>query len=579
MIFVRPHILIVGAGPAGLTLALELTRAGVGVRVVDKAPPRPDAESRAIGLHPRSIEAFARNGVAAPFLAAGMTLIAANFYSSGARVLRIGLEGEADRPYPFSLLVQQGKSERFLIERLQRLGVEIERPVSLEAFSQTSGEATAVLRRSDGRLEEARFDYIAGCDGAHSLMRQSLGVGFEGGPLEGRFATGDLTIDFPGGARWAEHEIHTLLRPGRFAILGRLRDGSWRVVVDVTDKPEVTADTVAVADLQDGFADFPEFDGVLRDPRWMSVFRVSSRVAAALRRGRVFLLGDAAHVHSPESGQGMNAGVQDAINLAWKLAAVVKGEADFDLLDSYEAERLPVIRAIVRDTELAQRAISVGSPLWIALRDLAAGALGRLRPTRNMLSAAFSATAFHYRDSPIVGQYGHSPTAFLEAVARGGPYRGVAQHLAYRAAPSPGDWAPDAEGLVRPDGSETSLHGLLANDLRPIVVVLGGADPSPSDLARLAALVASLRNELGRRVDAHLVTREPAPDALHDRGGALHSRYGAKYECLFLIRPDGFVGFRSQPALGAPLRRHLAERLGMGRPAMRPEPLIHGEAR
>lgn len=437
-------------------------------------------------------------------------------------MLRIGLEGGAGRPYPFSLLVQQGKSERFLIERLREFGVEIERPVSLEAFAQTVDCATAVLRLADGRLEEARFDYIAACDGAHSLVRQSLGVGFNGRSLEGRFATGDLAIDFRDETRWSEHEIHTLLRPGRFAIFGKLRDGNWRVVVDVTDRLNVTADSLAVADLRDGFAAFPEFDGVLRDPHWISVFRVSSRVAEALRKGRVFLLGDAAHIHSPESGQGMNAGVQDAINLAWKLAAVVKGVASSELLDSYEDERLPIIRAIVRETELAQRAISLDSPARIALRDLATEWLGRLRPIQNVLTAAFTATAFHYRDSPIGDDYEQSPAECLGAFISGEPFPNCAQRLAYRKAPAPGDWAPDAVGLVLPDGSETSLHRMMANNLAAIVVILGGADPTPSDLTRLGNLVARLKADHESFLDPCLVTREATP-------GALHRRYGAKY--------------------------------------------------
>jgi 2-polyprenyl-6-methoxyphenol hydroxylase-like FAD-dependent oxidoreductase len=575
----RSQVLIVGAGPAGLTLALEFRRAGIGFRIIDKAQQRPDFESRAIGLHPRSIEAFARNKTATPFLDAGMALRAANFYSSGERVMRIGLEGGEGRLYPFSLLVQQGKSERFLIERLRELGVEIERPVSLEAFAQTIDGATAVLRHADGRFEEAGFEYIAGCDGAHSLVRQSLGIGFDGRSLEGRFATGDLAIDFRDETRWPEHEIHTLLRPGRFAIFGKLRDGNWRVVVDVTNRPNVTADSVAVADLQDGFAAFPEFDGVLRDPQWISVFRVSSRVAETLRKGCVFLLGDAAHIHSPESGQGMNAGVQDAINLAWKLVAVIRGVASPELLDSYEVERLPIIRAIVRETELAQRAISLDSPTRIALRDLAAETLGRLRPIQNVLTAAFTATAFHYRDSPIVDAYEQSPAECLSAFIIGEPFPNCAQRRAYRKAPAPGDWAPEAAGLVLPDGSETSLHRMMANDLAAIVVILGGADPTPSDLTRLGNLVVRLKADHGNFLDSCLVTREATPGALHDKDGALHRRYGAKYECLFLIRPDGFIGFRSQPALEDPLRRYLEAKLGIGRGAARPEPLAHGPAR
>lgn len=573
------HVLIVGAGPAGLTFALELTRAGVGVRIIDAAPQRPDRESRAIGLHPRSIEAFARNGAEAPFLDAGMTLRAANFYSSGRRKLRIGLEGGAEQPYPFSLLVQQGKSERFLIERLRACGVEVERPVALDAFAQTETATTAVLRHSNSRLEDARFDYIAGCDGAHSLVRRSLGVDFVGKSLEGRFATGDLAIDFPRAARWAEHEIHTLLRPGRFAIFGRLKDGDWRVVVDVTDRPEITADHVDAADLQDGFAAFPEFDGILRDPQWISVFHVSSRVAESLRKGRVFLLGDAAHIHSPESGQGMNAGVQDAINLAWKLAAVIHGVAAPRLLDSYEAERLPIIRAIVRDTEIAQKAISLDSPAKIALRDLAAASLGRWRFVQKRLTAAFSATAFHYRDSSIVDQYVQPFMDHLAAIAKGEPFRAIARHIAFRAAPAPGDWAPDAAGLVAPDGDETSLHRMMANELRSIVLLLGGDDPTQSDLARLSRLASVLRAEFGRLLSPCLVTRAPFPGALHDSAGALHSRYGGKGQCLFLVRPDGFIGFRSQPALEAPLRRYLADKLGVGQAVTAPAPLAHGPAR
>jgi 2-polyprenyl-6-methoxyphenol hydroxylase-like FAD-dependent oxidoreductase len=555
----RIPVLIVGAGPVGLTLALELARAGIRLRIIDKAHHRPDQESRAITLHPRSLEVFTRNGVALPFIEKAKALRAANYYSNAKKILRINLSSEHSKTHPSPRLLQQGKSERFLIARLEQLGVNPERPVALESMDPRENQVGVTLRHENGDQEEVSFDYVVGCDGAHSAVRHSLGVGFQGKALEGSIATGDVSIDFPEPHSWTDHEIHSLLRPGHLALLGKLQDGQWRVVVDVTNKPHLSTENISIEDIRQGFQAFPEFKGSMHSPGWISVYRISTRIAETMRRGRVFLAGDAVHIHSPEGGQGMNAGIQDAVNLAWKLSAVIKGSASEDLLQSYETERLPVIRGIVKGTEWAQQIITLRHPVSIALRDIFASMLGRLATFQQWLGRSYTATAFHYRNSTIIEE----SVSYVHLLASYFYHTNLHEFgVKLRA----GDWAPDVADLLGVDGKKTSLHELLQNDLRSVVLITPGQSSDRSDLPELKTLRDELMREFPSLLDPMLITPFPSPEGLHDVNGEFHQFYGAQGKSLFLIRPDGFLGFICRPIDAKVLRTYLRERLGARSP-------------
>src|SRR5215510_5382874 len=342
-------VLVVGAGPTGLVLALWLTRLGVHVRIIEKAA-EPETTSRAVAVPARTLELYRQVNISDAVVSGGVKVAAANLWVRGARVARLplGLLGEGLSPFPFALTYPQDAHERLLIDRLDALGVHVERPAELVRFDQNPERVRAVLRRPDGSEEVCEAAYLAGCDGAHSTVREVLGTGFPGGTYSGLFYVAD--VDAAGPA--ADGEIHVDFEEADFLAVFPLRGaGRLRLIGPVTWAPdrehrELTFDDVgkrAVGNLRLAIASV----------NWFSTYRVHHRVAARFRVGRVFLLGDAAHVHSPVGGQGMNTGIGDAVNLAWKLAAVLNGGARESLLASYEPERIGFARRLVATTDRA----------------------------------------------------------------------------------------------------------------------------------------------------------------------------------------------------------------------------------
>src|SRR5215831_19681051 len=306
-------VLIVGAGPTGLVLALWLTRFGVRVRIIDKTA-EPGTTSRAVAVQARTLELYRQVGLSGAVVEAGVKVVAANLWVGGARAARLplGRLGEELSPFPYALTYPQDAHERLLIERLDALGVKVERRTELVRFDQHPEQVRAVLRRADGSEEVCEAAYLAGCDGAHSTVREALATGFPGGTYSGLFYVAD--VDAAGPA--ADGDIHVDLEEADFLAVFPLKGpGRLRLVGPVRWEPdrehrELTFDDVgkrAVGNLKLAIAKL----------NWFSTYRVHHRVAARFRVGRAFLLGDAAHVHSPVGGQGMNTGIGDAVNLAW----------------------------------------------------------------------------------------------------------------------------------------------------------------------------------------------------------------------------------------------------------------------
>ncbi len=327
-------VLIAGAGPVGLTLASELARYGVPVRVVDKVSTRTD-KSKALVLWSRTLELLDRGGDgAAPFVTTGLQMLAINFVAGDKAVGRIGM-ADVRSPYPFGLMLPQSDTERLLEERLAGQGVTVERQVELLSFSHRGGGIDAVLGHADGH-EAVAAGWLVGCDGAHSTVRRQLGIPFSGGAMHSDWMLADVHMR---GYPFPDSETAIYWHRDGVFIVFPIAPGRYRLLADMPPSNAEHAPAPTLEQVQ-ALADRRGPGGmVVSDPVWLSGFRINERKVADYRYGRVFLAGDAAHIHSPAGGQGMNTGMQDAINLAWKLALVEHGACGDGLLDSYSPER------------------------------------------------------------------------------------------------------------------------------------------------------------------------------------------------------------------------------------------------
>lgn len=337
LLYGRPMnpVLVVGAGPVGLTLAAELARFGVEIRIVDRSA-HPSETSRALVIWSRTLELMDRMGCSPAFLSAGLHAHGASI-RSGRTVLGHTRFNTIASPHNFALMLPQSDTERLLTDHLRSLGVGVERNVELTGFSQSDAQTEAHLTHVGGRAEVVATPWLVGCDGAHSSVRHGLGLAFEGAAQGDDWMLADVRIEGDGAP--PPDEIGTFLhRDGPFVVFP-IPGGRSRIVatlgktVEGQPRPDpLLSDVQAMADERAG--------GGMRvfDPVWLANFRINERKVAEYARGRVFLVGDAAHVHSPAGGQGMNTGMQDAFNLAWKLAMVIRGEAAPALLHTYTPE-------------------------------------------------------------------------------------------------------------------------------------------------------------------------------------------------------------------------------------------------
>jgi 2-polyprenyl-6-methoxyphenol hydroxylase-like FAD-dependent oxidoreductase len=349
-------VLIIGAGPTGLVLALWLVKLGVRVRIIDKTE-EPGTTSRALAVQARTLEFYSQVGLADAVIAQGRRVIAANLWVAGKKAARgvFGDMGAGLSPFPFALIYPQDEHERLLIDELSKVGVEVERRTELLKFENSIDGVRAELKRPNGVLETCEAVYIAGCDGAHSTVRDALGIGFPGGTYAHLFYVAD--VEAKGAAM--DGELHVGLDATDFLAVFPLKgEGRARLIGTVRDQAEDQHDTLSWDDVSQRVIEWMHIE--VARVNWFSTYRVHHRVADHFREGRAFLLGDAAHIHSPVGGQGMNTGIGDAVNLAWKLAAVLHGRAKPSLLDSYEPERIAFARRLVATTDQAFTGVELG---------------------------------------------------------------------------------------------------------------------------------------------------------------------------------------------------------------------------
>jgi len=539
-----PDVLAVGAGPTALTLAANVHALGASVRIIDRNLDR-DHESRALAVQPRTLELLDSLGMAEALVGRGRTSVRLRIRIWRRTVaVPFGDVGVQDSAFPSLLFVSQAETEAVLTDHLAARGIHVERGAQLVSFRMDDDAVACVLDHADGRKEQLRCRFLVGCDGAHSTVRHLAGIPFQGDAYPQTFFLGDLEADGdlePGA-------INAFVASDAVAFFFPLgRPTTWRLIAmhqgparGDSGGATTEAKAASLEDLQ-SVTDLATSGGVrLRDPAWMTLFRLHHRQAAHYQAGRVFLAGDAAHIHSPAGGQGMNTGIQDAWNLAWKLALVVRGVAEDRLLESYEAERWPVGRFLLRFTDRAFSVVGSGGPLLPLLGSLLAPWLAplvlRSRRVRAYGFRFVSQLGIRYRESPIVLEGNPAP----------------------RRGPRAGDRLPDAR-IGRDGGSTWLLRAISRPGFR--LLLCGPAEAwEPVVLRRLDRRYAGL-------VTMFRLAAEPGRDTLSDPMGEAFSRLGVRHAAQYLVRPDGHVAFRTEGTDLAALESYLAQWLP-GAPAV-----------
>ncbi|MDD7964057.1 FAD-dependent monooxygenase [Actinomycetospora lemnae] len=508
-------VLVVGAGPVGLTAACGLARLGVPVRVVD-ALETPTTQSRAVAIHARSLETLASLEVL-PALEgrgrriAGLAMVDGRTGEPRADVDFTGIPSR----HPYILDIAQPDTEAVLAERAAALGIVVERGVTLTALRQDD-DGVEVTLRTGGEEHTARVGWVVGADGGHSTTRHLVGTHLEGAFHGQHFAMADVDV----ATDLSPDVLRMFTHPDGLAMLFPLAGSRARVMFLVedpgTDAPDPTLEQVqALADARMGGR------VQLSDPRWVTYFEVHHAQVPQYRHGRVLLAGDAAHIHSPAGAQGMNTGIQDAANLAWKLGLVATGRADAGLLDSYHDERHPVGAAVVKLTTVMTDVAAL-SGVAAACRNAALFVAGHVHRLTDTLATTAAELTIAYTDSALSVQSGSRGTA--------------------RA----GDHAPDPDGLRRPDGTPVAVEDLLA---RPgfLLLVRGAGEGLAEVLGDLGTVV---------RVGEDVL----------DPDDALAAAYGWRDGGMALVRPDGYLGLVADTTDPAVLRRYLARTLHVATP-------------
>jgi NADPH-dependent dioxygenase len=514
------RVLVVGAGPVGLTAAHELARRGIAVRLIDRAQ-GPATTSRATATHARTLEIYHQMGLLADLLPRGQRAENFSIHMRGRMLIRFGTDySSLPTRFPFTLQVDQVITEEVLRERVSRLGVIVEWGVGLESLRQEGDHVHAVLRHSDGHSEQAEAAWLVGADGAHSTVRDQLGLRLLGDSRE-TWLVADAVIDADL-RRDSLHWMHT--GSGTVLLVPFPENGKWRLLD--------TQDTSSADDPDAVARRFGAKIGLalgrpvhVQRPSWLSVFTIQQRMIQQMRVGRCFVAGDAAHVHSPASGQGMNTGIQDAYNLAWKLADVIRGNAADALLDSYGAERVPIGETVLDSTKTATALIALRNAATPVVMPIGLGLVKAVKPLKRRIEQkmmrTMSGLALTYSDSP------------LSIPATGVPAGGL----------SPGDRVGCSGETLRDHPGWQRLVDELT-DPRWLVLLFGDAGSAARlrDIAdsavRFDAVTARVVGSIGQDEQA----------ALADPTGRLRDDFGAATGDYAVIRPDGHLAAKG--ALG-----------------------------
>lgn len=518
-------ILIVGAGPTGLMLALELSKRGVPCRIIDQLL-EPSDKSKALGIVPRNLETFEDLGLIDVFLERGKKM--PNFcFHMGGKEIDFSFS-HLETYYPYMLVLPQCETEKILTEELSKHGVSIERGVQLNDFSQDSEGVTAIVMRPDESSESIRASWMVGCDGASSLTRKITGLQFGGETYRQTFALADVNII----GQFNHHEMHAFISErGQFVIFPMPGGYERLIIVDMPISAMRNPREPSLQEIQSILDERSPVKLHLQNPRWLSSFQIHKCRASAYRKNRVFIAGDAAHIHSPAGAQGMNTGMQDALNLSWKLALVWQGKAFPEFLDSYEKERMPVAEEVLAVTDEMTKMMATQSLFHRLLRKLIATMLLPREGFQRIMTTKISQLEINYHHSPIVQQ-----PAKEKQIGHG-----------LRA----GDKVVDVQGLVTREKKQQRLFELLAGKEHQLLL-FSGTNLLGAPIDELHQFSDQVEKEYPGMFTSAMIlggeilgsTEVKARDIIMDPLLLLHNRWGVREPAFFLIRPDKYIAYR-----------------------------------
>jgi len=503
-------VLIVGAGPTGLTMACELARRGIPFRIIDKKPER-TLTSNAVGMQPRTIELLDQMGIVNQFLKEGNFCNAAHMHVKGKTLGRISFN-QLDSFYKFVLMIPQSETERLLLDRLAEFNKEVERTLELIDLKQENNTVISTIKDSEGNTETLTSDWLIGCDGANSMIRQKSGIVFPGEDLPEQFVVADAQMD----SFQSNTELHVYFNKGTLFAVFALGSNKYRIAANIHQshprKIFVEKEVKEIVN-ERSYGDYS-----VSAVSWISPFWIHSKIVNTMRSGAIFLAGDAAHIHSPAGGQGMNTGIQDAYNLAWKLSLVINGHANPTLLDSYHGERYPVVSKIVQRTERFTKAALFENPFLINLRNCVFKILFSQPKLLKKISMIVTQLAIQYKNSPVID--------YQQSISRKSP-RG-------------GKRAPDV--MI----TATSRLFDYLRDTRHHILLFPGQKAAEDQLIKMQQLQRWLNQTYPELVKTYIITKQKiadVDDTIIDLDNKIYNKYHIKGEAIYIIRPDNYIAY------------------------------------
>lgn len=522
------EVLIVGAGPSGLVMAAELARHGVCCRIIEKNAAI-SSQSKALGIHARSLEMFADMGMIEPVLAHGNKIHSLNIYSNRKQIVHVDLQHLAT-PYPFVLALPQNNTEEILQAHCEKLGVSVEHQTEIADLAQTADHVQVTLRKANGESEQLTVQYVVGCDGAHSKVRELLQLKFIGNPYSEVWLNGDIygEWDYP------TDQAYACYRGKGIMAVFPINKNRFRLITNHYHRRHgEQPHTPTVVDFQTIANIYLPTPMKLGEALWLNEFSIHFRSVKTNRVERVMLAGDAAHIHSPAGGQGMNTGMQDAYNLAWKLALVCRNQAKTKLLHSYQQERMAVAKDVIVLTNRLTRLMTMSNPLFCKFRDWFLLTISKLPAMQQRFAKSMAELDISYRQSDL-----------------------TAEHAGGR--------APAAQLKLFTSGEPISLFNIIAGTTFSLLL-FSGVKHSAADLETLTNIAEAVQARYGEQIKLHwIISTQQKPTKLQstneiylDPKQQCHQIYKADTACLYLIRPDGYISYHAKSPQWSALQAYL----------------------